>query len=194
MSALTYYQNIPASGDDPTLSQPQLQTNTNSVFTITAVDHIGYGATNGGYHTIIHQGNSNEPTTKPSINQVYAQTDGTDTILYNKSGDGQVSRLTGHLDDSAGFQWIGGALIMWGTDTTAFGAGNGTGSVLFSSYTGLPNFTNGYNVQITPSYGGTDPTNRMTIAAKNLTTTGFTYAYSAGGGNYVGFYWTAIGN
>ncbi len=47
---VTYNRDIPDAPNNPSVDQPKMKTNTNSIDTLLAVDHIGFNATNGGIH------------------------------------------------------------------------------------------------------------------------------------------------
>ncbi len=50
MTFQTYNLNIPDAPNDPSVDQPNMQTNTNSIPAIIAIDHFAFGDNNGGRH------------------------------------------------------------------------------------------------------------------------------------------------
>ncbi len=50
MTNYTYTKNIPASNHNPSVDQPSMQTNTNSIANLIGEDHYTFGVDNGGFH------------------------------------------------------------------------------------------------------------------------------------------------
>jgi hypothetical protein len=143
MTYQTYVTNIPASGNNPSDDQPDMEVNTNSIPLLIGEDHHQFNDPLGGYHLIVHQDPNplgpgpitwDQATRTPSqaitnivsppINQlvtmlVATQTaaTSTDTQLFNYTANGGWSQLTGALtgtSPSDGYCWAGGILIQWG--------------------------------------------------------------------------------
>jgi hypothetical protein len=122
MTTYTYITNIPISSNKPSVDQPNMQTNTNSINSIIGTDHLTFGTATGtqidGMHKVIRQVTgagtqnlirsgegaiyTNTPTNIATINQVIAgqytpdTTGGTaDTQLFNLTAGNIISQLTG---------------------------------------------------------------------------------------------------
>jgi len=80
MPSVTYITNIPAGGDNPSNSQPDLQTNCNGVETILNQDLYGFNNANGGLH---------QRVTLPLPTTPGAQTD-PQSIIHSLLGTGGV--------------------------------------------------------------------------------------------------------
>lgn len=211
----TYNNLVPGRNNNPSDDQQEMLINTQSINSIVAVDHIGFNAANGGYHTVIHQSTQvSDPATVSGVNQVYSKnytpntTGGTaDTQLFVKTGAGGVSQLTGYSTQNTtdGWQWVGGILIQWGfvntSSTGSFSSGLATGTVTFKDrVTGAIPFPNNcFNVIAVPSYNTnivTGPTGAAStnIDAFTLSKTKFDWTFNSVSSKYRGFYWYAIGN
>jgi len=153
---LNYNRDIPFATHNPSVDQPDMQTNTNSVDTWVTVDHHGFQDNEGGYHTVIHQDPNtsiggtpttrtttggggytdvNFPPTVAGVNQVFTANVttrtlvplNTDSQLMAITGLGGISQLTGDAAAIQGYQFIGGNVVMWGTVNTELAIGsNGT--------------------------------------------------------------------
>lgn len=75
---LNYFTNIPFASNDPSIDQPNMQTNTNSISAWVDVDHYGFkNASNlGGLHTQV---------TMPVLGAIPARLLSTSAILYTKN-------------------------------------------------------------------------------------------------------------
>jgi hypothetical protein len=215
--SFTYNNLVPATNNDPSVDQPQMLINTQSINSIIAVDHIGFNAGNGGYHTVIHQKTQvSDPAPIASFNQVYSKnytpntTGGiADTQLFAITGIGGISQLTGYSTQNStdGWQWVGGILIQWGTVTTAssgsFSSGLASGSVTFKDRVSgaIPFPTNCFTVIATPFWqtaSGAPSTDisagGVSINQNTLSTTKFDWQFNSQSGRFRGFQWFAIGN
>jgi len=230
MSFFSYNLNIPAANDNPSDDQPLMQTNTNSISDLILVDHRGFeDADNlGGYHTDIHQvplGNYNvftdggtppvppAPVNIAGINQLFvlnvtpdSTTAPADTQLFALTASNGLSQLTGNRSAEEGYQWIGGALIQWGTVLFSTGVGTNThlvGDVTFKDRDGMPSTipfpNNCFSVQLTFAILLSSTTSSSnTLFVQNKTNTGFKWVANSNSSsfaaNFVKFYWVAIGN
>jgi hypothetical protein len=75
--AFTYIPAIPAAANNPSIDQPNMQTNTNSISNWTAVDHIGFNTIVAGQHKQVTFNNNNPPGAPPV---------GNTSILYTNPG------------------------------------------------------------------------------------------------------------
>ncbi len=141
---LNYIRNIPFESHNPSVDQPDMQTNTNSIETWVSVDHHGFEDNEGGYHTVIHQDpntsiggtptsrvvivgggytDTNFPPVVTGVNQVFTANVTTRTLnplnpasqLMTINNLGKISQLTGSQSEIQGYQFIGENVVMWGT-------------------------------------------------------------------------------
>lgn len=59
--SFTYTTGIPATNNDPSVDQPDLLINTNSVNSLLDVDHVSFNAQNGGTHKQVRYSSKNTP-------------------------------------------------------------------------------------------------------------------------------------
>jgi hypothetical protein len=202
--SFTYTQGIPATDDNPSDDQPDMQVNNDSNYSIWNVDHVGFNLTPGGYHTVIHEVTQTQtPAVISGVNQVFSGIPGTmintatsnpvpnipsngDTQLYTLTGMGGLAQMSGHNNTANGYVWCAGILLQWGTI-------NALGTVTFP--VAFPN--NCLNVQFTPVVsGGTtgSTTFAITVGSPTLSTTGFKVQIAGGSGTGYGpYYWFAVG-
>lgn len=218
-----YDPNVPAANDPPRNDQPIMQSNAASIQGLITVDHENFGSTTNGYHTIIHQRTgagtqnmtrsgpgavyANTPASIPGVNQLIAglytpdATGGSaDTQLFNLTGFGGISQITGNTASQDGWVWAGGILIQWGVVLQAFPSGSTTGTVIFKDRSAgcIPFANNCFNVLTTPiiaSVGGIpNSTASINIRQSALTNAQFNYQFFTNSSDYKGFFWVAIGN
>ncbi len=212
MPFLDYNRDIPDGPNNPSDDQPLMKINNNSIDTLIAVDHAGFKNNDGGYHTVIHQvRQSVDPAAVAGYNEIYTKyytPDYTgslaDTQLFNRTGLGGVSQLTGNasgaqptLGQTEGWQWVGNFLIQ--TGWVLLPAANATGTVTFKDRFGLPMIpfpTNCFSVTTSITSLGVvvagSPLLTISFQPTNLS---FDWAYQKNGAvNISGFFWTAIGN
>lgn len=76
MTSFSYTKEIPASGNDPSVDQPNMKTNTDSINDILAVDHVTFNVADGGTHKQVTMSSKNTPA---------AQTD-PQSVIYTANG------------------------------------------------------------------------------------------------------------
>ena len=209
MTNFTYNRDIPESTNNPSVDQPDMKINTNSIDELINVDHNSFGVDDGGYHKVIHEVTQGaDPATIAGVNQIYSKfytpdtTGGVpDTQLFSKTGLGGVSQLTGNLGSADGWQWIGGVLVQWGVVSFAPGSDHETSTVTFKDRVpGAIRFPNNIFIVngtlLVASQSETVASN--TLAIRSFSATQFRWVYnsssSTGSTRYPGFYWIAIGN
>ncbi len=221
MAQFDYTADVPGANNKPSVDQPKMKINTQSINDIIAQDHVTFNSQNGGYHTVIHglaqnrtrSGvgaiTANFPSSMSTIQQIFGATytpDTTggvsDTQLFSLTGNGGLSQITGNRATADGWCWMGGMLVQWGTIT--FGGSSSdhkTGTVTFKDRsTGCIPFPNNVFIVVpglqVASSGDTTASN--TIAIRDFSTTQFRYVFnsssSTGSARYPGFYWAAVGN
>ena len=202
---ISYTNNIPAGGNNPSSDRPIMTTNVNATSAFLAIDHDPFlidGTSSpsvaSGYHTVIHQVLQNsDPLTIANVNQVYSKLSktgfGTDTQLWSKTGQGGVEQLTGNSALQNGWCFCSGLIFQWGTVTTPLTAIS-TGNVIFP----VPFPGNVFNIQMTlfKFTGGVVAANslwRTTAYSSSLSQFSWQYTVSLAS-TYDGFSWFAIGN
>ena len=207
--SFSYNQNIPDGPNNPSADQPLMKINTNSIFNIIAVDHIGFNSTPGGYHNIIHF-NDQGATTPPQVlgvGQLFTKTVGSDQELFYESGNAVVTQLTGASPPSPGTNGYvylsGGILLQWGIVNGTHGSdnhfsGGDTGTVTFStSNIAFPNNCFGVTANALDDLSiGSKPTsnNNIVIDRSTLSKTKFDWLFVTNSSQYFRFFWMAIGN
>jgi hypothetical protein len=206
----TYTPGYPPDGSSLGQTKATIRNNLDGTFQTLAIDHIDNngqpGSNPAGYHTDIHmvpQGtwDSSTRTGNPAPIVGFAQLCAlnwtpsyagatADTQLFNVTGGGGVSQLTGNNSNQEGWAWMGGMLIQWGKVISTLQ----TDSVSFTgrSATGIDFPQNAFAITCTPHVTG--PTNHVSeIYVQNLSTTGFTWYQADKATSQQGFYWVAIG-
>lgn len=206
----TYTPGYPPDGSSLGQTKSTIRNNLDGTFQTLAVDHIDNngqpGSQPSGYHKDIHmvpQGtwDSSTRTGAPAqiagINQLaalnwtpsYAGATA-DTQLFNITGGGGVSQLTGNLNFSEGWAWMGGMLMQWGTVTST--SQNGTVSFTLRTGAGIDFPTKALAITCTPFVNAS--TNHVSsIYVQDFITTGFTWYQADRATSQQGFYWVAIG-
>ena len=184
---VAYNRDIPDAPNNPSVDQPKMKTNTNSIDTILAVDHISFNATDGGYHKVVHsKDNVVDPAIVAGFGEYYAKTISGDVQAFYRSSLGTIYQLTGNATSFSlnGYTTLpNGLILQWGRAAAL-------GAVVFPI--AFP--TNVFNVQVSPSASG------ATVAAATFiinlpTTLGFNIFLGAGNATGFGpYYWMAIGN
>ncbi len=201
MSIPTYTLGYPPDGSSLGETKVVIRNNLDGTFETLEVDHVNNNGeaksapltgNPAGYHTIIHQvTQAAKPAAIPGVNQVFAMIPpsnippGTDPQLFNLTGNGGFSQMTGDFSTENGYVWCAGILLQWGKVT---GLASGT-PVNFN----VPFPTAFFNIQLTAlgniSYvvkiGSTTP-----IQASFIPLIFNTSAVPTTGS----FYWFAIGN
>jgi hypothetical protein len=195
--------NIPNGPNDPADDQNLIRQNFGNIFNYVSVDHIAPGASNNGYHSVVHSvpfSTGTDPSAITGIGQLYTKTVGspTDQQLFYESGNGVVTQLSGNAttSSSTGSTTLPNGLIFkWGYTLMSSGSGSNPkfGTITFS--TAFPN--NLFNLQMTLQKNGTTGSeNNMSVNSSTPTTlsaSGFNWNFT-GSTSYDGFYWFAIGN
>jgi len=199
MPNYTYITNIPASSNNPSADQPNMQINTNSIDDIIEVDHFSFNDNLGGYHKQVNLVNSvANPGTPASVG----------SVLFSKSNDWYFQNASLGLNAiqmtnaayfpiqaiNGGRTFLPGGMIMqWGFVVAGGTFSNfDTGAVVFP--VAFPTIV--INVLTTPGYGGAQPTSTsgMVVSIKNpVPNSGFIWAVNTGSSAYNTFYWQALG-
>lgn len=97
MPNFTYTLGIPAADHNPSVDQPDMQINNDSIASIIDVDHYGFndGSNFSGYHDVIRlPPKLADPAAITGIGQIYTKTISGDQQLYYESGNGVVGLLS----------------------------------------------------------------------------------------------------
>ena len=179
---LQFYPNVPVSSNNPSADQPDMTTNNQSINAWVGIDHIGFNANQGGWHTVIHQKPfdtwvptdampSAPPLTSPNSGMFYAMsykdptTGTTDIQPFAQSGNGGVYILgANNKTYTNGWFWSGGILIQFGYQPFSGIPGSISaqkGTLTYSTASGDNNFAfpkNILHVEATLAYSSADNT------------------------------------
>lgn len=181
----TFDTTIPATNDNPSDDQPDMQINNASIASIIAINHVGFNLENGGQHTAIQFNIDNDytPTGTVSPPQLFI-TFGVPVpqLRYYSGTPGESSDqyVTTIGPPTSGSTFLfNGIILKWGTTVVV-----ASGSII----TFASDFPNNCFTVIANS-GTTSSTTEMITST--FTNSGFTVTFSGGGRavNYV-----AIGN
>lgn len=194
--AFTYTPNVPQATQTIAFTQPLIQANFQYLQPTIGIDHnfsLNSATATNGYHKDIHIIPQADPVAIAGISQLYAKTILGDTQLFHMTGGGGKSQLTGYSNLVNGFQHIGGVAIQWGIVplVPSFSSAdvNFPNTTLFTAnaYVVLPTL-----ISATGGIGAT--TAFVSIVSGSITNTKFKYSYAdLSAGEFVGFYWLAVG-
>lgn len=210
---MPYQPNIPTGTLRLDVDYANIRGNFQQLDTTFNVDHVTFSnvSAQNGYHKSVHFNNvstiaTNPPTNYPpngvTVSGGYGQLFGaqvndgynSDEALFFLTGGGRLLQLTSNfVPDKTinGFTFLpGGLCLQWGSKALT-SANSQSGTVSYNQ-----NFANApLNVSATliSKTGGTTSSNN-TIAIRSTTAASFVYDYNGAGGQYVGFFWMAIGH
>lgn len=204
MSIPTYTQGYPPDGFSLGATKAVIRDNLDGTFLTLGVDHINNngdpGANPAGYHNVIHMvEQSAVPVADPGVTQVFSMIPTSaippgDVQLFSMSGGGGISQLTGNLNATNGYQWIGGVLLQWGFDGPALAATT-TGIITFPVPFPSGDPTKVFSIQLTtlsPAGVITPSIIPRQVQSTGITSAGFTWRKQNAVGDQ-GMYWLAIG-
>lgn len=192
MPNFTYITGIPAASHNPSVDQPDMQINTNSIDDIIEVDHYSFNDNNGGYHKKVSLVNNAGPFPTPAGVGSLLYGSNNEWIFTNASLVGAGIQMTRSdafpVATTTGRSFLpGGIIIQWGQATTGSVNPNiGTVTVNFA-----PAFSTLFVVNSTVSSSGDAIVN---VAANNSQAT---FIVKNGSGTLLTnrlLYWIAIGN
>jgi hypothetical protein len=179
---ISYNLGIPAATHNPSIDQPNMQVNTNSIAQIIAVDHVGFSTTGSGQHNQVTFNANNVPAVPTAPPVLFTNTVGSLPQLFFYSGPATSSSNQYVNNGTAGSTFLlGGMIQKWGMGAAT---GGGPENVTFAG--AFPNAC--YVVVVT----GTSSlyTGGFVITAKSQT--GFNISRTSGSGS-TGYYYIAIG-
>lgn len=178
--AIDYFLNIPAPANAPRQDVSLMQTNTNSINTLVAVDHYTFSDSSYGTHKQISFGANNSPGVSPVLPTLFTNNDSFSSpqlFYYNSTNS------TYYTNGASGScVLMGGMILKWGV----IGITGSSQSVTFS----VPFPHNLYGVTV--SALTSTPSNNGLVSVENLSVNGFT-AYRVNSGALTVYYF-AIGN
>jgi len=204
----TYNNGIPAANNNPSVDQPNMQTNTDSIDSIINVDHYSFETNFDGTHKQVQLKNSAGingaiPAGLQGVGfeTLYSSaTAGTGELWFVRGASATGVQLTGPGTPSTatqGYTFLpGGILIQWGRRSANMPSGSSIGSEVFpvaflnGSLTVTGNPLMNYNPV------GSRPSSQasLNIRASSLgSTTGFDWQFYTNSSDYKGFTWIAIG-
>ena len=131
MSTYTYNNAIPAANNNPSLDQPDMLTNTQSIDSLIAVDHVGFNAAGGGRHNQITFNANNVPAVPTSPPVLFTNTVAGIPQLFFYSGNASQSSSQYTAAANGSTFLFGGIILKWGQvtvtgqQTVNFGAAGG---------------------------------------------------------------------
>lgn len=183
MPNFTYNLDIPLSTNNPSVDQPNMEVNTNSIAGILNVDLIGFGNTNGGFHnqsTYVDQGADpgsasgqvvEYSKSVSSSSELFIQRDSVSTPIQLTNGTVNIAgNATGV---SKGHSFLpGGLIIQWGSLVATTGG---------TTFTFDKSFATIYSIT-----GAIQAAGAQAMAFAGVSITGAT-AYSASGSQTVNY-------
>lgn len=212
----SYDPTIPAAGDNPSVSQGQIQTNFATLATDFAVNHIGYGTGAGeGKHKFVEMPAQAVKPAGLATGQgtLYTKVAGAATQLFYVTGtSADEYRLTNLAAGNfalfgtntnyqvgppslwGGWTFLPGGLIM---QYGSYGLFNAFGSLASSGVITFPIPFNSPAFNVTTTLirqsGSTSAVATQTVVYNTVGTTNFTWALDSSSTKFVGILWTAIG-
>jgi hypothetical protein len=199
MTAYSYNNGVPATNNDPSVDQPNMLINTQSINSIIATDHVGFNSTGpaggiGGQHLQCTFNGNNVPSLPATLATLFANNqDGNGNNLPN--GLSQLFLYTGAADKSqlqyssvspGSVLLMGGIILKWGSYTIPANAA--LSGITFAQ----PFTSNVFAIVITPT-AATVPIDYQ-YKAINITTSGFGGTRGTGVPTTATYSYIAIGN
>lgn len=117
MPFFSYNTGIPAANNNPSVDQPNMQTNTNSINSILNVDHYNFNDNEGGHHRQTTFVDQTIPTTAVGQSALYSKTSGQSQVYATGNNGGKEYQLTRMID--ASFASFGTAVPLVATGTAS---------------------------------------------------------------------------
>lgn len=184
--SFTYNNAVPASGDNPSVDQPDMLTNAQAIASIIAVDHVGFNTAGGGKHLQVTFNSNNVPVPPVTPPVLFTNTVAGLAQLFFYSGDAAHSANQYTAAATGSTFLLGGIIMKWGV---VLNPPSGNSTVTFS--TAFPN-----NLYVAIPIGvrtNSSSVNSVYVnsgATFDRTTFGFTTTSS----NFTKVMWVAIGN
>ncbi len=176
----SYNNGVPAANNNPSVDQPDMLINAQSIASLVAVDHVGFNATGGGRHNQVTFNANNVPSIPTSPPVLFTNTAAGLPQLFFYSGPDAAHTSSQYVIAANGSTFLLAGIIMkWGSFTLLGGQVFG---VTFA--TAFPN--NVWNITVQSKNRVADST--VTL----ISTAGFTATNPVG--TSVDYYYFAIGN
>jgi len=173
----TYNSNIPLSTHNPSVDQPMMEVNNNSIAGYVAVDHVPFNTSGSGWHNQVTFSNvSTQATPTDPVSILYTKNDAAGHPQLNFLNS---QNFTNTFAGNGAVLLLGGLIIQWGTGST-------TGSSFAFPIT-FPN--NCYSMVVT----GTSTLYTGGFVVSALSRTNYTVSRTSGTGA-TGYYYIAVGN
>ena len=132
----SYNNNVPNAPDSPSVDQPDMKTNTQSINSIIAVDHVGFNTSGGGRHLQVTFNSNNTPVIPTSPPVLFTANDAFSTpqLFWYSGNASKTSNQYARNASSASSFLLGGLIIKCGKFTAA---GSGATTVALT-YAGAP--------------------------------------------------------
>jgi len=159
--SLPYFTGMPQASEDPSVSQPKIKDNFDTINTALARNHIGLTeSSNEGLHTVVQmEEQGSDPSALASFGALYTKTD---KNLYYRDSSGNILQLTNDATAATtGSVTLGPILMQW----AVYSAPSAITTVTFpTAFSGTP-----YNIQCTYTGAG----GGVALRTNNLTSTNF---------------------
>ena len=187
MSLYIYNSGVPNADNDPSVDQPDMLINAQSILGILGEDHVTFNNAVGGTHKQVRFSSSNVPSLPTLFPTLFVQTPvgGTKDELFFFSGSAAQSANQYDISTNGSVVLLGGIIIKWGS------VGLSPNGTVVTFPVAFPN--NCFNVQLTIN-DSTQKQAFLNVSAK--TTANFTIRTinSNGTPTSTGFFYLAIGN
>ncbi len=129
MSSFTYTRDRPNAPNNPSVDQPVMKINTNSIDDLIAVDHVSFNANGGGQHEQVTFNANNVPSVPTSPPVLFTNNDAFSIPqLFYYSGIAPRTTDQYKLTTNGSTFLFGGIILKWGS----FNPPNGTSIVTFT--------------------------------------------------------------
>lgn len=184
MTNFAYNRNIPDAPNDPSVDQPNMRTNTNSIDDILAINHKSFNQNNGGLHTVVQfDANLGTPGLGGGVAAFYPKVVAGQSWPFwqNGAGEFQLAGVPAGLSQN-GFIVLGNTLkLQWGYRN----APGGSGTINFpQAFNGNPYIINATLFR---------DSGRPVSIDSNFAPTSTQFRYVCDSTGAVGLYWFAIG-
>lgn len=192
----TYFPNLPNPPDDPADDVAGVQTNSASIASLVAVDHVGFNKAGGGQHAQVTFNANNVPTPPVSPPVLFTNTVNGLPELFFYSGDSAHSSTQYAASGNGSALLLGGLIVKWGSGTLSAPYSSTGTSISFTS--AFPN--NCFAVLAQTQDGGSGTTANTFAYARTFSASAFnlliTFRTSTGqpGSGSVNYTYIAIGN
>jgi hypothetical protein len=190
MPSFTYTNNIPNAANNPSVDQPPMQVNNNSIASLIAIDHFGFNSGSGGSHKQVTLTNESAPGLGDGNGVLFANLQNSNSWPFWQNAAG-TTQLIGGISTAAqqGQLFLpGGIIFIWDKITSGL---NTTGLAITFAFGGFPN--NCFNVIFTTAIDDNSTIRMGLDSTVALSKTGCTTQQTASS-HLKALYYLAIGN